>query len=68
MNKNYFYGYYLSKAKADYHLTCAEILTCAIANETDSDEKRRLYVRRSHHRRLFRKYETLATICGHYMK
>lgn len=58
--KNYYYGYQLLKAKADYHFTCAATLTNAMDNETDLEEKKRLCARRSHHRRLYRKYEAMA--------
>lgn len=67
MKKHYFYGYYLIKAKADYHLTCAEVLTNAMDNETNYDEKKRLCARRSHHRRLYRKYEARVNICRNTM-
>ena len=57
---NYIYKYELLKAKADYHLRSAEVFTSQIDNETDPCIKKRLCARRSHHRRLYRKYYSMA--------
>lgn len=54
--QNYIYSYQSHGAKAAYHLRMEEIITSEIDNETDPTYRKRLIARRSHHRRLYRKY------------
>ena len=54
--KKYIYKYYRLKAKADYHKRNEEILTMELDNEYDPEARNRLFARRTHHRRLYRKY------------
>lgn len=60
MNKNYIYNYYSLKAKIDYHKLMDEIISNQLNNETDKMSKKRLSDVRSHHRRLYQKYEAMA--------
>lgn len=60
--KNILPVYEMQMAKAEYHKRAAEILTVMLDNETDPGEKKRLFARRSHHRRLNRKYMAWAEI------
>ena len=60
---NSYYTRKLLTVKAHYHSESAEILTNWIFNTTDPDIKKRLWARRSHHRRLARKYIAMAERC-----
>lgn len=60
MKNNYWYKYYTIEAKRDYHKRMEEIITMNLDNEHDRAARKRLCGRRSHHRRMYRKYEALA--------
>lgn len=57
------YKYYEYKIIRDYHLNMEIIINSELDNENDPKLRKRLYARRSHHRKLYRKYEALAEIC-----
>lgn len=68
MDQNYLYKYYSLKAKRDYHKRMDEVLSMHLDNEKDPDARKRLCARRSHHRRLYRKYEAKAEHTWTYME
>lgn len=57
MNEKY-YEMQMVITKADYHRRMGEILTNQMSNTTDPMALKRLSGRRSHHRRLARKYRS----------
>lgn len=61
MENNYRYKYYTVEAKRDYHKRMEEIITMNLDNENDRVVRKRLCARRRHHRRMYRKYEALAS-------
>ena len=64
MNYNdYIYDYNILNAKAFYHSKIDDVLTNQLMNVTDPIERKRIVARRSHHRRLYRKYHALAENC-----
>lgn len=58
--QKYLYNYYKLSAKAAYHLRMDEVLTMAINNEPDPHARKKVSARRSHHRRMYRKYHAEA--------
>lgn len=51
------YEYRQCNAKLEYHAKMEVIIDCMLNNEFDPVGRKRLMARRTHHRRLWRKYE-----------